>query len=124
MSIENHIVALREKHAALDAKLQTEQNRPGADPAVLKELKQDKLRRKDEIAAAEKKLAQEQAAVAVDSEPVLPAIDLPVVDTVDAVKAHSVSQPDFPAANDEPTGQMSLDFPTEGYGQVASAKFA
>tara|TARA_R110001606_G_C15019063_1_gene609500 strand:- start:139 stop:279 length:141 start_codon:yes stop_codon:yes gene_type:complete len=43
---------LKTKHARLEAKLDEETHRPQPDEAVIKELKRQKLRIKDQLAAA------------------------------------------------------------------------
>ena len=49
MHSEAHIVALSKKHAALDEKIQVEENRPAPDSTILHELKREKLVLKDEM---------------------------------------------------------------------------
>lgn len=44
-----HQTALETKHAALDRRIEAEAQRPLPDPAVLAELKKQKLRVKEEI---------------------------------------------------------------------------
>lgn len=49
MSKEDRIQALREKHAALDAQIEEENQRPHPDDDRIAQLKRQKLRIKDEI---------------------------------------------------------------------------
>ena len=53
MSGENSIESLREQHRSLDAELEEESHRPAPDSARITELKREKLRIKDQIAAME-----------------------------------------------------------------------
>ena len=46
---QKHIEALRAKHAALESRIHEEQKFPAANTAVLRELKLQKLRLKEEI---------------------------------------------------------------------------
>lgn len=46
-----HVDALQSKHAGLEARLHEEMNRPAPDMARIQELKKQKLRLKEEIAA-------------------------------------------------------------------------
>ncbi|GAB5486677.1 MAG: hypothetical protein Pars2KO_02470 [Parasphingorhabdus sp.] len=48
---QNHVAALREKHEALDHKINEEEARPFPDTIKLHELKKQKLRLKDELLA-------------------------------------------------------------------------
>ena len=50
MSLESHVQTLRAKHADLDRTLDVEQNRPAPDTIIVKRLKLEKLRIKEEIA--------------------------------------------------------------------------
>jgi hypothetical protein len=50
MSVEEHIAALRSKHAELDHLLTDEGNRPNPDRGLISDLKKQKLRIKDELA--------------------------------------------------------------------------
>ncbi len=50
MSVEEHIEALRAKHATLEDEIEQENQRPHPDDIRLQELKREKLRIKDEIA--------------------------------------------------------------------------
>ena len=50
MSVEEHIVALRSKHAELEQLLMSENTRPHPDQALITDLKKQKLRIKDELA--------------------------------------------------------------------------
>ena len=50
MSVEEHIEALRSKHASLKEAIDTENQRPHPDDLRISELKREKLRIKDEIA--------------------------------------------------------------------------
>lgn len=47
----SHIDALRTKHAGLEAQLRQEQARPAPDVAMVQNLKKQKLKLKEEIAA-------------------------------------------------------------------------
>lgn len=47
-----HLAALQAKHAGLEARLNSELQRPAPDTAALATLKKQKLRLKDEIASA------------------------------------------------------------------------
>lgn len=47
-----HVAALQAKHAGLEARLNSELQRPAPDTAALATLKKQKLRLKDEIASA------------------------------------------------------------------------
>ncbi|MEW6390347.1 MULTISPECIES: YdcH family protein [unclassified Caulobacter] len=49
MAIESRIRELGSRHENLDRKIQEETNRPGYDPTLLRELKRQKLRLKEEI---------------------------------------------------------------------------
>jgi len=49
MSVEQHIEALRNKHAFLEDAIELENARPHPDDVRLHELKREKLRIKDEI---------------------------------------------------------------------------
>ncbi|MBL4602738.1 MAG: DUF465 domain-containing protein [Emcibacteraceae bacterium] len=49
MHAEAHIDALSKKHAALDDKIHTEENRPAPDSTILHDLKREKLVLKDEM---------------------------------------------------------------------------
>ena len=49
MSLSSHLDHLRQKHQALDAKIEQEQRRPGSDPLTIASLKRQKLLLKDEI---------------------------------------------------------------------------
>jgi hypothetical protein len=51
MSTQEHIAALRQKHAHLEKMVCEETTRPQPDDVRLHELKREKLRLKDEIAA-------------------------------------------------------------------------
>lgn len=53
MSLDERIEALKSKHQALDAQIEEEENRPHPDDIVIHDLKKQKLRIKDEIAALE-----------------------------------------------------------------------
>jgi hypothetical protein len=50
MSVEEHIEALRSKHASLKEAIDSENQRPHPDDLRITELKREKLRIKDEIA--------------------------------------------------------------------------
>ena len=47
----SHLDALRAKHAGLEAKLRQEQARPAPDETMVQQLKRQKLKLKEEIAA-------------------------------------------------------------------------
>ena len=47
----SHVTALQSKHAGLEARLHEEMNRPVPDAATVQDLKKQKLRLKEEIAA-------------------------------------------------------------------------
>ncbi len=49
MSIESRVFTLRSKHADLDRIIDHEQHRPAPDTQMLKKLKVEKLRLKEEI---------------------------------------------------------------------------
>ena len=49
MSVDEHIEALRAKHASLDKEIDEENHRPHPDDLRITELKRQKLRIKDEI---------------------------------------------------------------------------
>jgi hypothetical protein len=50
MSLAAHLAELSEKHRTLDRRIQEEMARPGGDESVLRKLKREKLKLKDEIA--------------------------------------------------------------------------
>jgi hypothetical protein len=60
MAVEDHIEALKKKHATLDRQLREESIRAGADQFTINHLKLKKLSVKDEI----EKILQNQRAVA------------------------------------------------------------
>jgi hypothetical protein len=66
LSIESHIEALREKHAAAEKQLRLLRQSPAPDSLVVRGITSLKLSLKDEISAAEKKLADSQRS---ESEP-------------------------------------------------------
>lgn len=47
----SHVEALKAKHAGLEARLHSEQLRPSPDIAMIQQLKKQKLKIKEEIAA-------------------------------------------------------------------------
>lgn len=47
----SHVEALKAKHAGLDARLHQEQIRPSPDIAMIQQLKKEKLKIKEELAA-------------------------------------------------------------------------
>lgn len=49
MSLESHVLTLRTKHADIDRTLDHEQGRPAPNSVVIKKLKVEKLRLKEEI---------------------------------------------------------------------------
>jgi hypothetical protein len=54
MSAPQHVESLRAKHASLESQIQQEEARPRPDDTLINELKRQKLRIKDEIAALER----------------------------------------------------------------------
>jgi hypothetical protein len=50
---QNHLEALRAKHAALEEKIREEQKFPSTSPTILRELKLQKLRIKETISQAQ-----------------------------------------------------------------------
>lgn len=48
--LSSHVDALQSKHAGLDARLQREMARPAPDDSMIREIKKQKLRLKEEIA--------------------------------------------------------------------------
>jgi hypothetical protein len=59
MSMQDHIVTLHARHAGLEAAVKTEVARPLPDEQRLSELKRQKLRLKDMIAALSRHAGQE-----------------------------------------------------------------
>ena len=49
MSVSAHLAELSEKHRVLERKIEEEVARPGSDDAVIRRMKQEKLKLKDEI---------------------------------------------------------------------------
>lgn len=49
MSLQGRIEELTKRHAKIDEKIHEEQKRPASDDVVLKDLKRQKLRLKEEI---------------------------------------------------------------------------
>ena len=49
MSVQSHIVALKDRHANLEQKISDEDHRPQPDAATLSRLKVEKLRLKEEM---------------------------------------------------------------------------
>ena len=49
MALSAHLAELSEKHKSLDRKIEEEMSRPGSDDAIVRRLKQEKLKLKDEI---------------------------------------------------------------------------
>ena len=49
MSVDEHVAALKAKHAELDKMLQNESIRPYPDDCVITDIKKQKLRIKDEL---------------------------------------------------------------------------
>ncbi|GMM93460.1 YdcH family protein [Qipengyuania sp. MTN3-11] len=47
----SHVEALQTKHAGLEAKLRQEQARPAPDDAVIRQIKRQKLKIKEELSA-------------------------------------------------------------------------
>jgi len=56
MTIEARIRELGNRHRMLDQTIQQEMNRPSADPLRVRELKQQKLRLKEEITSLEARI--------------------------------------------------------------------
>lgn len=52
IAVSSHLNALHSKHAGLEARLRDEMARPVPDTAMIQSLKKQKLRLKEEIAAA------------------------------------------------------------------------
>jgi len=50
MSVEEHIAALKSKHAELEHLLENENHHPHPDQSLITDLKKQKLRIKDELA--------------------------------------------------------------------------
>lgn len=61
MSLDERIEALRSKHRALEAAIDSENNRPHPDDIEINRLKKQKLSIKDEIAGLEAKVGQAAA---------------------------------------------------------------
>jgi len=53
MALEQRIESLKKRHAEVEASLHQEESRPAQDPAKVLQLKQEKLKLKDEIAKLE-----------------------------------------------------------------------
>jgi len=53
MSVEEHVSALRARHAELESRLDEEQGHAHPDDTLIAELKKQKLRIKDELASLE-----------------------------------------------------------------------
>jgi len=49
MSVEPYIKVLRDRHSALEAEIEEEENRPHPDEVVIQNLKKQKLLLKDQI---------------------------------------------------------------------------
>lgn len=49
MSLQSHLEALELRHAALDARILSEQQRPSVDLSQVQDLKRQKLKLKDQI---------------------------------------------------------------------------
>lgn len=49
MSLDRRLEALEQRHAKTEQRIHQELNHPGADPTVIKSLKREKLRLKDEM---------------------------------------------------------------------------
>lgn len=49
MALSAHLAELSEKHKLLERKIEEEMSRPGSDDIVVRRLKREKLRLKDEI---------------------------------------------------------------------------
>lgn len=49
MSLGAHITELRKKHQALEARVEDAQRSPGTDDLIIRDLKKEKLRLKEEI---------------------------------------------------------------------------
>lgn len=57
MAMQQHLEALREKHASLEQAIEEESLRPQPDDGRLHELKREKLKIKDEISHCEEPMA-------------------------------------------------------------------
>ncbi len=53
MSVSAHLAELSEKHRLLERRIEEEAARPGSDDSVVRRMKQEKLKLKDEIARIE-----------------------------------------------------------------------
>lgn len=53
MSLSAHLQELSDKHRQLERRIEEEENRPGSDDAIIRRLKSEKLKLKDEIARLE-----------------------------------------------------------------------
>lgn len=53
MALSAHLQELSEKHRQLERRIEEEAARPGSDDAVLRKLKREKLKLKDEIVRLE-----------------------------------------------------------------------
>ncbi len=51
MTTQDRVVSLQQRHTDLDDQLKTEQSRPAPNESTIYELKREKLRIKDELAA-------------------------------------------------------------------------
>jgi hypothetical protein len=49
MSLDSHLDELSEKHKALDRRIEQEMSRPGSDDLVIRKMKQEKLKLKEEM---------------------------------------------------------------------------
>jgi hypothetical protein len=65
MSMQEHLLSLRGKHAALDKELLDEMQRPHPDQTHCSSLKRQKLRIKDEILRLEESAGRYQGSAAV-----------------------------------------------------------
>lgn len=53
--MEKHLIALKEKHKALETRIEEENARPAPNDAIIQELKKQKLKIKEEIYEIESK---------------------------------------------------------------------
>lgn len=53
MALENRIESLKKRHEEIEAQLHQEESRPAKDDAKIQQLKQEKLKLKDEITKLE-----------------------------------------------------------------------
>ena len=65
MSVQEHLLSLKGKHASLDKELLDELQRPHPDETLCSTLKRQKLRIKDEILRLEETAARHEGSAAV-----------------------------------------------------------